>query len=109
VAAPSGIDDVYVSVQVEPTVTVSAKMGPRRPDPRQLSHGPPASNANCTNIAGPLAGVTVAIRVAGSTLVITPVIVFSSPAARAITAIRSSATITVAVTVLFVLITCSRV
>src|SRR5262245_13113824 len=45
-AAPSGTDDVYVSVQVEPSVTVSAKVGPERPDPRHALHGPPALNAN---------------------------------------------------------------
>jgi hypothetical protein len=61
--------------------------------------------ANCTTIGGPLFGVTVAIRVAGLTLLITPVIVFSSPAARATAAIKSRPAITPVATALFVLIT----
>jgi hypothetical protein len=94
-----------VSVHVDPSVTVSANVGPDRPDPRQVLHGPPALKANCTKIAGPLAGVTVAIRVAGLSLLITPVIVFSSPAARAPAAIKNRPTTTNAATVLFVFIT----
>jgi hypothetical protein len=62
-------------------------------------------NANCTTIGGRLAGVTVAIRVVGLTLLITPVIVFSSPAAEATVAIRNKPIATHAATVLFVLIT----
>ena len=106
VAAPSGSDDVYVSVQVEPSVTVSANVGPDRPDPRQALHGPPALKKNCTVIGGPLAGVTVAIRLAGSTLLITPVIVFSSPSAQAAAAaaIKNRPTRASVVAVLFVFI-----
>ena len=103
-AVPSGSDVVYVSVHVEPSVTVSANVGPDRPDPRQLLHGPPALKANCTTIGGPLAGVTVAIRVAGLIPLITPVIVFSSPAAQATAAIKNRHTTASVVTVLFVFI-----
>src|ERR1700730_1198606 len=101
-AAPSGSDVVYVSVHVEPSVTVSANVGPDRPDPRQVLQGPPALKANCTTIGEPLAGVTVAIRVVGLTPLITPVIVFSSPAAPATAAIKNRPT--TAATILFVLI-----
>jgi hypothetical protein len=94
-----------VSVQVEPSVTVSANVGPDRPDPRQALHGPPALKKNCTTIGGPLAGVTVAIRFVGSTLLITPVIVFSSPSAQtAAAAIKNRPTRANVVAVLFVLI-----
>ena len=93
-----------MSVHVEPSVTVSANVGPDRPDPRQVLHGPPALKANCTKIGGPLAGVTVAIRVVGLTLLITPVIVFSSFAAQATAAINSRPTAAPVATVLFVFI-----
>ena len=93
-----------MSVQVEPSVIVSANVGPDRPDPRQALHGPPALKKNCTVIGGPLAGVTVAIRVVGFTLLITPVIVFSSPSAQAAAAIKNRPTTASVVTVLFVFI-----
>src|SRR5437870_13917543 len=80
---------------------VSANVGPDRPDPRQAAHGPPALKANCTTIGGPLAGVTVAIRVAGFTALIIPVLVFSSPAAQPTAAITNRATAASAVKVLF--------
>ena len=93
-----------MSVHVEPSVTVSANVGPDRPDPRQELHGPPALKANCTTIAGPLAGVTVAIHVVGLTPLITPVIVFSSLAAQTTAAIKNRPTAAPVATVLFVFI-----
>jgi hypothetical protein len=93
-----------VSVHIEPSVTVSANVGPDRPDPRQVLQGPPALKANCTTIGGPLGGVTVAIRVVGLTPLITPVIIFSSPAARETAAIKNRPTTASAATVLFVFI-----
>jgi len=93
-----------VSVHVEPSVTVSANVGPDLPDPRHVLHGPPALKANCTTIGGPLAGVKVAIRVVGLTPLITPVIVFSSPAAQATAAIKNRPATPSVATVLFVFI-----
>jgi len=60
--------------------------------------------ANCTTIGGPLAGVSVAIRVVGLTPLITPVIVFSSPAARTTATVKNRPTAAPAATLLFVLI-----
>src|SRR5262245_3424440 len=82
---------------------VSAKVGPDRPDPMQVLHGPPALNANCTTIGAPLAGVTVAIRITGSTLLMTPVIVVSPPSAQAIAAINNRPVV-MATTALFAFI-----
>ena len=93
-----------MSVHVEPSVTVSANVGPDLPDPRHVLHGPPALKANCTTIGGPLAGVKVAIRVVGLTPLITPVIVFSSPAAQATAAIKNRPATPSVATVLFVFI-----
>jgi hypothetical protein len=60
--------------------------------------------ANCTTIGGPLAGVTVAIRVVGLTPLITPVMVLSSAAAQATAAIKNRPTAIPAARVLFVFI-----
>ena len=93
-----------MSVHVEPSVTVSANVGPDRPDPRQVLHGPPTLKANCTTIGGPLAGVKVAIRVVELTPLITPVIDFSSTAAHATAEITNRRTAATAATVFLVLI-----
>jgi len=93
-----------VSVHVEPSVTVSANVGPGRPDPMQVLHGPPALNANCTTIGAPLAGVTVAMRVAGLTQLITPVIVISTPPAQATAPINNRPIVVRAATALFTFI-----
>ena len=86
-----------MSVQVEPAYRLGER-GSRPARPKTDVARATCVEENRTKIGGPLAGVTVATRVAGFTSLITPVIVCSLPAAQATAAIKKRPRTAAAVT-----------